>query len=413
MFTKAGCIKTVVVIILFLVIATCLFYLIIFKKPVVEETPKPSIYENQVRVGITIRTLNLPFYALNDLIKGKSYELALVPFNDYDECWERLAAGSLDIVICPLDSIALGLARHKPGTIVFKVADSSVADAIVVKKNFLKPDDLVGKRIAVVPGSSGYMLLTLFLDKIGRTTQESDIILVIDQAQALEYLLSGRIDAAVLSDPYLQEALEKKCKVLNSSGAMPLIEEYCVVGNYFKKEHPDRIKDVVKAWFQVLEIIHKNPGLAKRLIGKNSRISPELLSEYLGRIKFSSLSENKSLRENEITNKIRKFQNFWSLVGEQNAHIPINFSESIDLSFITELEEGDIQSFVIDGVQLILPSVTPSPFISVIPSAPLPTKSAKMPTSYSITAPPLPTVVPSEMIEYLTPVPSNSISPSE
>lgn len=413
MFTKSGCAKAFAVVILVLAVAAGLFYLFVMSRPPVDETPKPSIYENQLRVAIAERTVNLPLYALSAVIQGKSYSIELVPVKEYDECWERLAAGSLDLAIGSLDTIALGLARQRPGVIVFKVADGGGREAIVVKKNLLKPEDLVGRKIAVIPGSTGYMLLTLYLDSAGKTTQECDIIYATDEAQALQALLAGTVDAAVLGDPWLQEALGKKCKAMGPSGSASFIEDYCVVGNNLKSEHPDRVRDVVRAWFQILEIIEKNPGLAKRLIGKTSGISPDSLGRYLESIKFCGLSENKTLQETELVNKIKKFQNFWSLLGEPNAHRPIDFTRCLDLSYVNDLNEEEIQSFVIDDASPT-PADTPPPLptltTSVTPPVPTISKSpGKTPAPSSSVPAPLPTVT----IEVTMPVPTLSSGPVE
>lgn len=350
MITRPGCLKAILVAFVTGTIITLVFiYSVSFRKQRVIKPEAPSRYINQVRVGVTDRTTNLIFRSLNDLIKGKGYEIVLINVDDYNESWERLAAGSLDIIAAPLPEITLGIARQKPGAIIFKMISSNGADAIIAKKTSGMFEALVGKRISVVGHSSGYMFFTLLLDRIGKTVQECKIEYADSQAKALELLENGYVDAAVLRDPYIDSAVSKGFKVIASTENMPLIEEYCVAGNFIKRNYPERVKDIVKAWFELIEIQKKNPGLGKRLISRNGEISPEKLSRLMKRIKFSTLSENKEISEKELYRKILRFQKFWSLDGETNAHLNIAPDTCVDLSFVKDLNQEDIESVIINN----------------------------------------------------------------
>jgi ABC-type nitrate/sulfonate/bicarbonate transport system substrate-binding protein len=390
MFTRAGCVKAAIVLLLIVVIAAGVVYLIAAKKSAPPPPEPPSAYESQVRIGLTGKTCGLPACALNNLIKGRGYEVVLVPIRDENEGAQRLAAGSLDIICGPLDALTLALARHKPGFIVFKVAASNGADAIVARKGINRIEDLSGKKIALVQGSSDYMLLTIFLDKAGKTAQECDLIYADSAAGALKLLVDGRADAAVLYDPYLQEALDRKFKAVASTSGTSLIEDYCMVGKQIKAAHPERVREIVKAWFELLEILEKNPGMGRRLLVKNSGIDADKVNRYIERLKFSNLTENKELTDRELGRKIATFQKFWSLEGEPNAHLPIDIKSSCDLSFINDLNQDEIQSVLIDSIGE--PSRTPAP------------SPAASSTSSPVSPPPLPTATPVEV----TPLPSPS-----
>jgi ABC-type nitrate/sulfonate/bicarbonate transport system substrate-binding protein len=389
MFTRAGCIKATLVLLFIAAIAAGVVYFLAGRKPTPPPPEPPSSYENQVRIGMTGRTCSLPVYALNNLIKGRGYEVVLVPIKDVNEGAQRLAAGSLDVMSGPLDALTLALARHNPGVIAFKVASSNGADAIVAKKGINKIEDLPGKRIALVQGTTGYMLLTLFLDKAGKTSQQCDILYADSEAGVLKLLVDGRADAAVLGDPFLQEALDKKFRILASTKDTPLIDDYCVIGKHMKAVHPERVREIVKAWFELLEILQKNPGMGRRLISKNSGIDAEKVNTYMEHIKFSNLTENKELTDREVGRKIATFQKFWSLEGEANAHLSIDIKSSCDLTFVSDLNPDDIQSVFIDSIGE--PSRTPVPIVSSTPSP--------------VLATPLPTVTPVEV-----PVPSPTAS---
>jgi NitT/TauT family transport system substrate-binding protein len=371
MFTKAGCTKAAIIFVILLLLTGGILYYLMTRKPPQPVPEPPSSYEDQVRIGVTKRTVNLPFYALNSLLKGKGYEVVIVPFTDLSTAWERLGAGSLDIIVAPLDGVTLGVIRHRPGSIIFRVARSTGSDAIVARKEISSLADLSGKKVAVVPDSSGYLLFSILEDRVGKTVQDSDIVYADSQEQALAQLLEGRVDAAVLSDPHIQEALDKKFRIVASTASSPLIEDYCVVSRKMKETYPDRVRDVVKAWFEILEILQKNPGIGKQLISKNAGIEPAKVDQLMGRIRFSGLNENKELSEREVLKKMATFQKFWSLEGETNAQLPADFKNVLDFSFIKELNPEDIQSVYTDDTPSASPP--PLPLTTAVPT-PTPTK---------------------------------------
>ena len=388
MFTRAGCIKASIVIALLVLVGAAVCYFILSTKPPPPGPETPSAYENQVRIGITGSTSDLPFYALNSLIKGKGFEIVLVPIKDLSRGWELLAAGSLDIMAAPLDAVTLGMLRQKPGLMLFRVSRSAGCDALAGNKEIKDLEGLRGKRIAIIPGSTGYMLLTLLLDRTGRTVQDCQIVNVENQETALRRLQSGTVDAAVLADPFLQSALDKGFKIIASSDAAPVIEEYCVAGRKMKENYPDRIRDLVKAWFEILEIMEKNPGMGKRLISKDAGITPMQADQRLQRIQFSYLKENKELSDKEIIRKMQTYRKFWSLEGEPNAHLPIEFKDCLDLSFVRELNPEEIQSVFTDDMP---PSPSPSgslplPALSSTPKPP-PLHGPVLPSPHTETIP--------------------------
>ncbi|GEM_PF-2322203 len=399
MFTRAGCIRAALVIFLIVGAIAATSYYLISKKPPRPVIDPPSPYENQIRVGLiegTGRTSSLPLYVINSLIMGKGYEVVFVRLQDTQEGWQRLASGDLDMIIAPLDDIALGMIRHKPGAIVFKAAAGSGGDAVVVGKSITRPSDLAGRKVAVVPGSTSFIYLKKFLDKIEAVGRKCIIISVPTQAQALDSLIHRRVDAAVLSDPCLEDALEKNFKDISLPDSEHAIEEYCVMGNGIRNSHPERVVEIVKAWFKLVDLLEKSPGRGKRLICESSGCDPEKLDAYFNRIHFVNFRENKELTEREILKKLEASQQDWSLEREKNAQLPVDFKKCVDLSVI-----GDKLS--IDDItggpepSPAIPSGTPPSVVS--PELPVATPAMTASPSGSPAAVPTPSVTKEETIE--------------
>jgi len=337
MFTRAGCTKAVLVIVLIVGVIAVISYYFVPRKPPKPTVEPPSPYENQVRIGLiegTGRPSSLPLYVINSLIMGKGYEIAFVKLQDTQSGWERLASGDLDMIIAPLDDIALAMVRHSPGAIIFKAAAGAGGDAVVVGKSIAKPSDLAGKKVAVVPGSTSFIFLKKFLDRIDSVARKCTIVSAADQATALDYLVHKKVDAAVLSDPCLEEALRKNFRDISLPESTHQVEEYCVAGNSFRNSHPERVADMVKAWFKLVDLLEKSPGRGKRLICESSGTDPDRLDAFFRRLRFINLKENKELTDRDILRKLEASQQDWSLERERNAQRSVDFRSCIDLSFI-------------------------------------------------------------------------------
>lgn len=337
MFTRTGCMKAILLIVIIVGAIAATSYYLISKKPPRPTVEPPSPYENQVRVGLienTGRPASLPLYVINSLIMGKGYEVVFVRLQDTQLCWQRLASGDLDLIIAPLDDIALGMVRHSPGVIVFKAVTGSGGDAVVVSKSITRPSELAGRKVAVVPGTTSFIYLKKFLDKIDSVGRKCTIISVPTQAKALDALIQRRVDAAVLSDPCLEEALRKNFKDISLPDSVHTVEEYCVVGNGIRNNHPERVVDIVRAWFKLVDLLEKSPGRGKRLICESSGTDPEKLDAYFSRVHFVDLKENKEITDREILRKLEASQQDWSLEREKNAQLPVDFKNCIDLSII-------------------------------------------------------------------------------
>lgn len=362
MFTRSGCLKAALIFVLIAI--TIVIFFLFYKNSANKREPKPEpplSYINQVRIGVSERSVKYFVNSLNDLIKGNGYEISMVNLKETDESWEMLAAGSLDIVVATIPDLALGFARHRPGAVIFNAISSNGSDAVVAGKRITKLEDLAGKRISLVPHCSDYIFFTLLLDKIGKTTQECNIIFSPTQEKANALLERGIVDATVLSDPYLDKALVKGYKSIESTVSLPVIDECFVAGNTFRRNYPERVKDVLKAWFEMILILNKNPGVGKRLISRKNEINPEKLSRLISRMKFFTLEDNQGISEKELYRKILKFQKFWSIEGELNAHLNIS-PDVIDFSFVKDLSLDDINSVLIDNKDssVAIPAVEPS-----------------------------------------------------
>jgi len=388
MFTRTGCMKAILVIVIIAGAIAATSYYLMLKKPPRQTVEPPSPYENQVRVGLlegTGRPSSLPLYVINNLIMGKGYEVVFVRLQDTQVSWQRLASGDLDLIIAPLDDIALGMVRHAPGVIVFKAATGSGGDAVVVSSSITRPNELAGKKVAVVPGTTSFIYLKKFLDKIDSVGRKCTVISVPTQAKALDALIKRRVDAAVLSDPCLEEALRKGFKDISLPDSIHIIEEYCMVGNGIRYNHPERVADIVKAWFKLVDLLEKSPGRGKRLICESSGTDPDKLDAYFDRIHFVGIRENKEITDREILKKLETSQQDWSLEGEKNAKLPVDFKNCIDLSIIGDkLSIDDIVNEPESSPAV--PSTPPPPSETpsgVPPELPVPTPSMTVSPSKS------------------------------
>lgn len=221
---------------------------------------------------------------------------------DYDSRMQKLKKGSLDFAVATIDSFLLnGYTRDFPGTIISVIDESRGGDAIVAWKNKLASLDAIKQadqfKVALTPDSPSEHLLrsiavhfdiqTLLNDKDWRISTNGS-------SQALQILLKGKADAAVLWEPDVTRALENKdiIKLIGTEDTNKLIVDILLVNRQFSTTHPDITKTLLRQYFRSLKFYRDNPERLINDAANDIDLLPAKIKTMLGGVVWMSLNDN-------------------------------------------------------------------------------------------------------------------------
>ena len=180
---------------------------------------------------------------------------------------------------------ALGIAGDTP--LIFSILNGSKLDILATvyrpnggisitarKDRTPTPSDLRGKRLGVTFISSGQFVADTFL-LVNGIPQADIVLLDMKQAEMVEALVAGKIDAACLWDPYLAEARMKlgdKGIVFPNSGLYTFRLSLVANGGY-AAQHPEQVRKVLAALKQAQRYIVEHPDDSLRIMSQATAIA--------------------------------------------------------------------------------------------------------------------------------------------
>lgn len=204
--------------------------------------------------------------------------------------------------------------------------DASVgADGLVATEDIETLDDLAGKRLALDKSASSYYFFLTALEN-GSSLTEDDIQ-VIDMGDTTEAglaFMGGSVDAAIMWEPELSEALEtvEGAHTLVSSADYPdTILDSLVVNTEYAEEHPEVVEAVAEAWYRAVDFLKENPEEAYELMASGfEEVTAEDVAGDVGGLEFYGREENEALNDEAGEDSIfaisQKMADFWMEKGE-------------------------------------------------------------------------------------------------
>ena len=153
--------------------------------------------------------------------------------------------------------------------------------AFIAKPDIRSPKDLRGKKISILNyGGSNDLALQLALKEWGIKHQEVTVIIGSDAPTRLAALMTGSIDATILSPPQLTKAVQAGYPVLADMGDMSA--NFTQSSLYLKgsslRENRDRAKRFLRAYAEAVHVIKTDRERTSRVFATRMRIEePEIL----------------------------------------------------------------------------------------------------------------------------------------
>lgn len=204
--------------------------------------------------------------------------------------------------------------------------DASVgADGLVAVEDIETLDDLAGRTVALDKSASSYYFFLTALEN-GSSLTEDDIN-VIDMGDTTEAglaFMGGSVDAAIMWEPELSEALDsvEGAHALVTSADYPdTILDSLVVNTAFAEENPDVVAAVEEAWYQAIDFLNENPEEAYEMMASGfDEVSAEDVASDVEGLLFYGREENETLNDADNEESIyaisQDMADFWMEKGE-------------------------------------------------------------------------------------------------
>jgi outer membrane protein OmpA-like peptidoglycan-associated protein/DNA-binding transcriptional LysR family regulator len=225
---------------------------------------------------------------------------------NYPERFAKLADGELDFAVATVDSWLLnGSDSGYPGVIVTVIDESKGGDAIVARSERIADLNALargqGLKIAFTPASPSEHLLksvNAHFD-LGLYDQGSDHWQSPSDGSsaALEQLLDGKVDAAVLWEPDVSRALAKggMVKLVGTEDTDKLIVDILIAGRRQVAQDADSVQALLDAWFETLEHYSSSRGTLIQDILEETELQRNQVNPMLEGVAWAGLAENGAL----------------------------------------------------------------------------------------------------------------------
>lgn len=207
--------------------------------------------------------------------------------------------GSLQFLATAVDPNIKMFANGAASRYVLTMDNSNGADALVSVADIASLDDLAGRTVALDKSASSYYFFLKVLENSSITEADINVIDMGDTTEASLAFIAGNVDAAIMWEPELSEALEsvEGAHVLASSADYPeTIMDSLVVNTDFAAANPDVVAAVADCWYKAVDFLAENPEAACEMMASGfEEVAAEDIAADLEGLQIFGRSENEAL----------------------------------------------------------------------------------------------------------------------
>jgi len=261
---------------------------------------------------VTVRAGYFPNVTHSQALAGRAlgrFEQALGPgariewkvFNAGPSVIEALFAGVLDLAYIGPNPAIAGYVRSKGEALRVVAGATSGGAALVVRPaaGIAKPEDFHGKKVATPQlGNTQDVALRAWMQAHNLKTREKggDVLVIpIANPDQLTLFLKGEIDAAWAPEPWASRLIQEANARLfvDERDLWPnrqFVTAHLIVRTSFLREHPDVVKNWLRAHIELTEWINAKPTEAKQIINQQIQkdtgkaLLPKVLDESFTRL---------------------------------------------------------------------------------------------------------------------------------
>lgn len=235
-----------------------------------------------------------------------------------------ITTGNIDFLATAQDPNIKMYANGATSRYVLAMDASRGADGLVATADIATLDDLKGRALALDKSASSYYFFLTALEN-GSSLKEEDIN-VMDMGDTTEAglaFMSGSVDAAIMWEPELSEALaiEGAHALVTSADYPETIMDSLVVNSKLAEEHPEIVEAMAECWYRAVDFMNENPDEACALMAAGfEEVTAEDVAADKEGLEFFGRAENAVLNDPATERSIfaisQDMADFWMAKGE-------------------------------------------------------------------------------------------------
>jgi len=238
-----------------------------------------ALAKDQVRVA----GLTWPGYGWWYIAKAKNLapdlDISYQAIEDPFQSFTLMTSGQLEIVSSTAEFGPIGASQNMPVRMFAYGNLSHGTDKIIMRPEIKKPEDLKGKKVAVMVGGLPQIMMGIYLEKKGLPFNSVEYVnIIMDQAAAA--LVGGSVVAAELWEPFGSQALASVPGAsVVASTAEPewastalIADAHYINSDWVKNKRPVALK-AIKAMYDAIAWWKKNPAEGNKIIADGMKMS--------------------------------------------------------------------------------------------------------------------------------------------
>lgn len=260
---------------------------------------------SEIRLAIQPFPLYSPIYVaknkgwIEEELKDLGVTVKWSSFNSGPLVNESFAAGQQDIGVLGDVPAIIAKSAGQDLSIIANAAYGPEALAFVVPtdSSIAKPEDLKGKKVAVVKGSYAHHLLILVLNNAGLSLDDITVV-NLAAGDMQNALVTKAIDAAVTWEPFITKYEDEGiAKVLVDGTGIKRANLVIYANNKFTSNNPKLTEIYLDAYKRGYELIKSNPQEAAELIAGDIGLDAEQLARIFAKFDYNPLIQDVDVTE--------------------------------------------------------------------------------------------------------------------
>ncbi|MEK7103721.1 MAG: ATP-binding cassette domain-containing protein [Patescibacteria group bacterium] len=221
------------------------------------------------------------------IFTSHNLDVEVVGYEWSDDRLKPLRDGTVDAMGMTLDTAILACHNEPTLRILMPLDYSNGGDALLAQESITSIKELRGKKVGLEVGGISHFFLYFLLHQAGLSGKDVQTVDVKGSALG-DFLISKKIDAGILWEPWLSKAREyaKVLQLASSKEYPPLLYAVLVVSNEVLEQKRDSLNSFKNAWKDIMKQVAQEGRSANKVMAPYLGISERELEDQLKELVF-------------------------------------------------------------------------------------------------------------------------------